>query len=153
MEIPPAFQPKAANALIRRVVERGAELLSPNDDRDHSAATMLAPVLKGSQVVGVLFIQNHSPGTYSQNDLEVLQTLADQCAGALDRVRARAQLLESERRFHDLFENSPDAILVEDLNGKILDVNQAGCLLHGLARGKLIGKNAMEDLLPPDHRD
>ena len=152
VEIAPALQPKTANALIRRVVERGAELLSGNEAKNYSASTMLAPILKGSQVVGVLFIQSHSPGVYSQSDLDVLQTLTEQCSGALDRVRARAQLIESEQRFRNLFENSPDAILVEDLTGKILDANQAGCLLHGLPRGQLIGKNVIEDLLPPDHR-
>jgi PAS domain S-box-containing protein len=153
VEIPPALQPKTANTLIRRVVERGAELLSAAEAKEHSAATMLAPVLKGSQVIGVLFVQNHSPGTYAHSDLEVLQTLADQCSGALERVRAEGQLRQTEQRFRDLFENSPDGILVEDLAGKILDANQAGCLLHGLPRGQLIGKNAIEDLLPPDHRD
>jgi PAS domain S-box-containing protein len=153
VEIPPALQPKTANALIRRVVERGAELLSPTEARDHSAATMLAPILKGSQVVGVLFIQIHSPGTYAQSDLKVLQTLADQCSGALERVRAEGQLRQTEQRFRDLFENSPDAILVEDLAGKILDVNLAGCVLHGLPLGQLIGKNAVEDLLPESLRE
>ena len=153
VEIPPALQPKTANALIRRVVARGAELLADAEARDHFAATMLAPVLKGSQVIGVLFVQNHSPGSYTQSDLEVLQTLADQCSGALERVRAEGQLRQTEQRFHDLFENSPDAILVEDMAGKILDANQAGCRLHGLPRGQLIGKNAIEDLLPADYRD
>jgi len=153
VELPPALQPKTANALIRRVVQRGAELLSDVEAKDHSAATMLAPVLKGTQVIGVLFVQNHSPGSYAQSDLEVLQTLADQCSGALERVRAEGQLRQTEQRFRDLFENSPDAILVEDLAGKILDANQAGCRLHGLPRGQLIGKNAIEDLLPAEHRD
>jgi PAS domain S-box-containing protein len=153
VEIPPALQPKTANALVRRVVERGAELLSNAEAKDHSAATMLAPVLKGTQVIGVLFVQNHAPGSYAQSDLEVLQTLADQCSGALERVRAEGRLRQTEQRFRDLFENSPDAILVEDLAGKILDANQAGCRLHGLTRGQLIGRNAIEDLLPPDHRD
>jgi len=148
VEISPALQPKTANALIRRVVERGAELHS----KDLSAATMLAPVLKGSQVIGVLLIQNRLPGTYVHSDLEVLQTLADQCSGALERVRAEGQLRQTEQRFRDLFENSPDAILVEDLAGKIMDANQAGCLLHGLPRGQLVGKNAIEDLLPPERR-
>lgn len=153
VEIPPALQPKTANALIRRVVTRGAELLSPAEAKNHSSATMLAPVLKGAQVVGVLFVQNHSPGSFTPSDLEVLKTLADQCSGALERVRAEGQLRQSEQRFRDLFENSPDAILVEDLTGKILDANQAGCLLHGLPRNQLIGKNAIEDLLPAERRN
>jgi PAS domain S-box-containing protein len=153
VEVPASLQPKTANALIRRVVGRGAELLSSVEAKDHSAATMLAPILKGAQVIGILFIQNNLPGSYTQRDLEMLQTLADQCGGALERVRAREQLLESERRFRDLFENSPDAIFVEDLSGTVLDVNVAGCVLNGMAREQLIGKNALVELVPPLRRE
>jgi PAS domain S-box-containing protein len=153
VEIPPALQPKTANALIRRVVNRGAELLSADEAKNHTAATMLAPIHKGEQVIGVLFIQNRSPGSYTQGDLEVLKTLADQCSGALERVSTREQLVKSEQRFRDLFENSPDAIFVEDLTSKILDVNLAGCVLHGLNRAQLVGRNAVEDLVPPARRE
>ena len=55
-------QPKTANALIRRVINKGAELLSLAEARDNSAATMLAPIRKGEQVIGVLFIQNRDAG-------------------------------------------------------------------------------------------
>src|SRR5208283_3622067 len=53
----------------------------------------------------------------------------------------------------DLFENSPDAIFVEDLDGTVLDVNFAACVLHGLTREQLIGKNAMIDLVPAARRE
>jgi PAS domain S-box-containing protein len=153
VEIPASAQPKTANALIRRVVSRGAELLSSLESRDHSAATMLAPILKGAQVIGVLFIQNNLPGSYTPRDLEMLQTLADQCGGALERVRAEGELRQTEQRFRDLFENSPDAIFVEDLDGRVLDVNLAGCVLNGMTRDQLIGKNALADLIPPSRRE
>jgi PAS domain S-box-containing protein len=153
VEIPSSPQPKTANALIRRVISRGAELLSSVEAQDHFAATMLAPIHKGVQVIGVLFIQNHSPGSYTPRDLEMLQTLADQCSGALERVRTKGELRQTEQRFRDLFENSPDAIFVEDMNGTVLDVNMAGCVLNGLTREQLIGKNSLEDLVPPTRRE
>jgi PAS domain S-box-containing protein len=153
VEIPSSLQPKAANSLIRRVVSRGAELLSSVEAKDHSTATMLAPVLKGSHVVGVLFVQNNLPGSYTGRDLETLQTLADQCGGALERVRAEHDSREIHQRFRDLFENSPDAIFVEDLDGTVLDVNLAGCVLHGLTREQLIGKNSLQDLVPASRRE
>jgi PAS domain S-box-containing protein len=114
---------------------------------------MLAPIRKGERVIGVLFVQNHTPGAYTNRDLEVLQTLADQCSGALERVRAEQDLRESRQRFRDLFENSPDAIFVEDMDGTVLDVNFAACVLHGLTREQLIGKNALNDLIPPARRE
>ena len=110
---------------------------------------MLVPIRKGERVIGLLLIQNHQPGSYSEDDLVMLQTLADQCSGALERVHAGNNCAKAERRFRDLFENSPDAIFVEDLDGTVLDVNFAACVLHGLTREHLIGKNALNDLIPP----
>jgi len=54
------------------VVKRGAELLSSVESREHAGATMLAPILKGVEVIGVLFIQNNLPGSYAPRDLELL---------------------------------------------------------------------------------
>ena len=153
VEIPPSPQPKTANALIRRVIQKGAELLTAADTDEYAAATMLVPIRKGDRAIGLLLIQNHQPGSYSQDDLAMLQTLADQCSGTLERVQAREQLRESEKRFRDLFENSPDAIFVEDLNGTVLDVNFAACVLHGMTRDQLIGKNAINDLVSPRCRE
>ena len=65
---------------------------------------------------------------------------------------AAEELHRSERRFRELFENSPDAIFVEDLAGNVLDVNRAACELHGLAHDQLVGKNAINDLVPPANR-
>ena len=153
VEIPSSPQPKTANAVVQRVIKKGAELLSSVEVKHYSAVSMLAPIRKGDRVIGVLFIQNNMPGAYTDRDLEVLQTLADQCSGALERVRAEQDLRASRQRFRDLFENSPDAIFVEDLNGVVLDVNFAACVLHGLTREQLIGKNTLNDLIPPSRRE
>ncbi len=69
-----------------------------------------------------------------------------------DRKRAEVVLRESERRFRHLFENSPDAVFVEDFSGNVLAVNPAACRLHNIKREELIGKNVME-LVPPDKRE
>lgn len=65
--------------------------------------------------------------------------------------QAQDTLRESESRFRQLFESSPDAIFVEDLAGAVLDVNPAACRLHGSEREALIGKNVL-DLIPPERR-
>ena len=148
VEIPASTQPQHANAIVRRVISRGAELISAKETGEKSGTTMIAPIRKGVRVIGVLFIQGRRSHSYSEKDLATLQTLADQCGGALERVRAEDDLRHSQRRFHDLFENSPDAVFVEDLQGKVLDVNAAACTLHGFSRKELIGKNAITELVP-----
>jgi len=69
-----------------------------------------------------------------------------------ERLRAEAALRESEERFRDLFEHSPDAIFVEDLAGRVLDVNPAACRLHNTDRETLIGMN-VRDLVPSAQRE
>jgi len=67
-------------------------------------------------------------------------------------VPSRYELEQRERLFHTVFENSPDAIFIEDLEGNVLDVNPAACRLHGLKRDELVGKHVSE-LVPPENRD
>ncbi len=69
-----------------------------------------------------------------------------------EQRQTEVALQESERRFRDLFENSPDAIFVQRYDGKILDVNPAACDLHGMDRDELIGLDVMETV-PPEYRE
>jgi PAS domain S-box-containing protein len=153
VEIPASPQSKSANTLVQRVITRGAELVSALETGENAGTTMIAPIRKGVRVIGVLFVHRRQPHSYSEHDLETLQTLADQCGGALDRARAEESLRQSQQRFYQLFENSPDAILVEDFEGRILDANASACALHELSREQLIGKNALEDLVPAEQRE
>lgn len=152
VEIPASPQPKIANTLVQRVIARGAELISAEETGDKDGTTMVAPIRKGERVIGVLFIQRRLQHSYSARDVEILQTLADQCGGALQRVQVEEELRQSQRRFRDLFENSPDAVFVEDLQGRVLDVNRSACTLHGMTREQLVGCNVIETLVPPAHR-
>jgi PAS domain S-box-containing protein len=65
--------------------------------------------------------------------------------------QAEAELRAREMLLRHLFESSPDAIVVKDLTGKVLHVNEAACRLHGLSREQLVGRNSV-DLVPPDQR-
>ncbi len=67
------------------------------------------------------------------------------------RERTR-ELEDSEHQLRILFEQSPDAIFVEDLEGNVLDANAAACRLHGTDRCTLIGMNVL-DLVPPAERE
>ena len=57
--------------------------------------------------------------------------------------------MQGEGLFRTLFESSPDAILIEDENGYVLDCNPAAAALHRMRREFLIGKHGSE-LLPPE---
>jgi PAS domain S-box-containing protein len=54
------------------------------------------------------------------------------------RKQAEGYLRESEQRFRRLVEQAADAIIVHDLEGKILDVNQQACTSLGYTREELL---------------
>lgn len=58
-----------------------------------------------------------------------------------ERKLAQIALKNSEKQFREIFNNSADAILVEDLKGNILDVNDEACKMYGKIREDFIGKN------------
>lgn len=55
-----------------------------------------------------------------------------------DRVRAEQARSRSERMFRSVFESANDAVFVESIDGRILDVNRNGCELLGYTRDELV---------------
>lgn len=69
-----------------------------------------------------------------------------------DITQARAaqdELRASEERFQSLFELSPDAIVVINSKGELLDVNGLACQLAGLSKEEMLSRSAM-DFVPPE---
>ena len=63
--------------------------------------------------------------------------------------RRTTELAASEESLRNLFDSAPDAIMVEDFKGLVLDANPAASALHGYTREKLVGMN-IRDLVPQD---
>jgi len=58
-----------------------------------------------------------------------------------ERIRISAALFESEAKFRTVFNSVADAIFIYDArSGVFVDVNRAGCEMHGYARDEIIGK-------------
>ena len=77
-----------------------------------------------------------------------MNNLADQVAMALDRQQALQGLADSEKRYRQLVEMSPDAILVHQ-RGRYVFSNQAGAALFGAEGPKmLLGRRVLETVHP-----
>jgi len=63
------------------------------------------------------------------------------------------ELRKEEEKLRSIFAASPDAITVTDLNGNIIDCNQAALEMYGSAsKQDLIGKNALEFIVKKDQQ-
>ena len=58
-----------------------------------SRSLMFVPVQWEGNCVGILTVQSYTPGKYNQADLDLLQTIANQCGAASMRVQAEEALL------------------------------------------------------------
>ena len=64
--------------------------------------------------------------------------------------QAELSLRRGEERFRALIEQAPDAVLIADIDGTYIDVNNNACDLLGYQREELIGKQVIELILSED---
>lgn len=62
------------------------------------------------------------------------------------------ELRRSEQRYRTLFEQANDAVFLETLDGRIIDVNRRACELLGYSRKELMGLT-VADITPPEVQD
>jgi PAS domain S-box-containing protein len=72
-------------------------------------------------------------------DVEKLDRCIRYC---IEHHRMVRRLKQNEMKFRSIFENSHDVIYLTDLDGKILDVNEAASQLFGYTREELLDMNA-----------
>ena len=75
-------------------------------------------------MIGVLSLQSYTPNAYDQRSLETLQTLADHCGAALDRIRAEEELRWKTAFLEAQANSSLDGTVIIDRQGRKLLQNQ-----------------------------
>jgi two-component system cell cycle sensor histidine kinase/response regulator CckA len=111
VECPSTYANDAPSPLARRVITEGGLLIlkeSPTqmapggaafgDTNRPSASILLAPIRRGREAIGLISIHSYTPQAYDEKDLETLQSLADHCGGALDRIRAEERMRTAQEQ-------------------------------------------------------
>jgi PAS domain S-box-containing protein len=120
-----------------------------------SASLMYVPVRKDSEAIGLLSIQSYTPNAYTEEDLSILQALADLCGGALDRIRSEVALSESDEQLRLALAAGKMGTWTRELDGQrrvIYSPELEGIL--GLNPGEFPGtEQALYDFIYPEDRE
>ncbi len=98
------------------------------------------------RVLGHLAVFDERPMPPEDRRMYLFHIFASRAAAELQRLRAEAQLRDSEQRYRDLYDQAPIAYIYEDLESHFIRANRAACKLLGIREdevGQTIGKELL----------
>lgn len=109
---------------------------------------ILIPLSAEGRSIGLLIMGRTKP--FTDNDQARIVSVANQVTRAIKRKRTEEALRQSESNYRNVFEGVQDAIFVESMDGKILDINSRTCEMYEWSREELL-MMTVEDLIPEGH--
>ncbi len=131
------------------------------------ASWLGVPMRLGERVTGVISVQAYRPRAYGEEEQQLLLTIADQVAVAVENARlfeaaqseiaerrvAEQVLRESEEKFRNLAEQSPNMIFI-NRGGRVVYANRRCEELMGYTRQELYAPDFnFRTLIAPEHRE
>lgn len=91
-------------------------------------AVVNLPLVENGRLTALLFAQDTMPRVWTEADVTFLRKLADRTWAAAERAKALQDLQESEAFTRSILASSPDCVKVLGLDGRVLTINETGCL-------------------------
>jgi PAS domain S-box-containing protein len=119
-----------------------------------SKSILCLPLIKQQELAGILLLENAlTSHAFTPARIAVLEQLAVQAAISLENMRLYSDLREREAKIRRLVDANIIGILTIDLDGQIIEANDAFLRMVGYAREDLIsGRMRWTDLTPPEWR-
>jgi PAS domain S-box-containing protein len=120
--------------------------------RQRQARSVLClPLLNQAKVIGVLYLENNlAPRVFAPARIAVLKLLASQAAISLENTRLYKDLAEREGRIRRLVDSDVIGIVIWDLDGRLLDANDAFLRMVQYDREDLKAGMRWFDMTPPE---
>jgi PAS domain S-box-containing protein len=121
----------------------------------HARSVLCLPLVKQARLIGVLYLENKlASHVFTPARISVLELLASQAAISLENARLYNDLQEREARIRRLVDSNIIGIMIFNVQGRIIEANQAFLDMLGYSREDLIsGRLRWTDLTPAEWRD
>jgi PAS domain S-box-containing protein len=108
------------------------------------------PLKIKDEIIGALVVQHYeNENAYTEQDLEILKFVSTQISLSIETKKAYDDVQIEKAYFEQLFENSPETIILTDINGHLLKVNNEFEKLFGYSAKEALGKK-IDDLIAPE---
>jgi len=125
-----------------------AALSGENQQNKTIISHFFVPLIAQEKVVGTLCALSYSARKLTKDEEQLLVLIGVELGLAVERAALSDEKERAGKRFKELFEKAHDAIWIQDLDGKILDANQAMSDFTGYRLERLIGGDVIRSLNP-----
>ena len=114
----------------------------PNPLLPDTRSELAVPMIVGEEVIGVLDVQADMPDRFTDQDVLIKTTLAEQIAVAVQNARLFQRIEDSEKLLRSVIDTTSDWILVKDRNYRYVMANQAFAYEYGrMTPEQMVGKD------------
>src|SRR5580700_1363008 len=122
-------------------------------------SAVVLPVTTAHRRLGGITLGSEQADAYSEEEVRYLELVADHVALAVDSVlrdeeqrRSEETLRTQKAHFEKLFELAPEAIVLRDIENRVLRVNEEFTKLFGYTVDEAIGQNISSLIVPDDRK-
>jgi PAS domain S-box-containing protein len=116
----------------------------------YARSVLCLPLVKQAKLIGVLYLENNlASHVFTPTRISVLELLASQAAISLENARLYNDLREREARIRRLVDSDIIGIMMWDLEGRILEANDAFLHMVGYSRDDLVSGDLRWKALTP----
>lgn len=147
-----------AGSLLGEIVQTGEPVIVNNTEtgrfwtdrvlfRERIHSRLGFPLTYKGKVLGAFTFGSEKTNSFQEQCYYYLWQIAPQLAIAIENTKLFNRIKASEERYKTLFNNAADSMMMIDLNGKILTVNQREEIIIGYKMDELLGRY-IYDFLP-----
>jgi PAS domain S-box-containing protein len=142
---------EASEPVIVEDLSRESRFTGPRLLLDHGVVSGMSVIIAGAErPFGVLGVHTTQRRSFTPDDVQFLQSIANLLAVAIRNHQAEAARRESERRFRRLVDSGIIGIYLADLSGRLLEANEVFLRMLGYTREDLAqGLLRSDNITPP----
>ncbi|MFC1555924.1 PAS domain S-box protein [candidate division KSB1 bacterium] len=162
-QAPPELHIKDSKSGTAKVILSGESMINTKQDyldmlqkgklKKHGSTSKVwlgVPLKTTERTIGALVVQSYSdPNLYSNEDIPFLEVIAGNIAVAIQRKKAMQLIQRSEERFRRLFNNAYDSIIIHELDGRIVNVNEKMLEMYNVSFERALSLT-IADISSPD---